>query len=34
MDQFVDLLPVLAKVRKAPNERIKLISNTIVEEVL
>jgi hypothetical protein len=34
MDQLVELLPVLARVRKAPNERIRLVSNTIVEEVL
>jgi hypothetical protein len=34
MDQLIDLLPVLGRVRKQPNERIKLVSNTIVEEVL
>ena len=34
MDQLIDLLPVLGRVRKEPNERIKLVSNTIVEEVL
>ena len=34
MDQLVDLFPVLARVRKAPNEKIHLVSNTIVEEVL
>lgn len=34
MDQLVDLLPALAKVRKEPKEKITLVSNTIVEEVL
>lgn len=34
MDALVDLLPALAKVRKTPKEAIKLVSNTIVEEVL
>jgi hypothetical protein len=34
MDQLVDLLPVLSKVRKSPKEEIHLVSNTIVEEVL
>jgi len=34
MDQLVELLPALAKVRKDPKEEIKLVSNTIVEEVL
>jgi hypothetical protein len=34
MDQLIDLLPALAKVRKEPKEKIKLVSNTIVEEVL
>jgi hypothetical protein len=34
MDQLIDLLPVLAKVRKSPKEEIHLVSNTIVEEVL
>ena len=34
MDELVDLLPVLAKVRKSPGEKIHLVSNTIVEEVL
>src|SRR3974390_519379 len=34
MDQLVDLLPVLARVRKSPGERIHLVSNTIIEEVL
>jgi len=34
MDQLVDLLPVLDRIRKTPKEEIKLVSNTIVEEVL
>jgi hypothetical protein len=34
MDQIVDLLPALASVRKEPKERIQLVSNTIIEEVL
>jgi hypothetical protein len=34
MDALVDLLPVLNRVRKSPKEEIKLVSNTIVEEVL
>lgn len=34
MDALVDLLPALSKVRKTPKEAIKLVSNTIVEEVL
>jgi len=34
MDQLIALLPALAKIRKEPNERIKLVSNTIIEEVL
>lgn len=34
MDQLIDLLPALAKIRKEPNERIRLVSNTIIEEVL
>jgi hypothetical protein len=34
MDALVDLLPVLGRVRKTPKEEIKLVSNTIVEEVL
>ena len=34
MDALVDLLPSLSKVRKTPKEAIKLVSNTIVEEVL
>lgn len=34
MDQLVELLPVLDRVRKTPKEEIKLVSNTIIEEVL
>ncbi len=34
MDALVELLPVLARVRKEPKEKIKLVSNTIIEEVL
>jgi len=34
MDQLIDLLPVLGRVRKHPKEEIHLVSNTIVEEVL
>ena len=34
MDQLIALLPALAKIRKEPNERIRLVSNTIIEEVL
>ena len=34
MDQLIELLPVLGKVRKTPGEKIHLVSNTIVEEVL
>jgi hypothetical protein len=34
MDQLVELLPALAAVRKNPKEPIKLVSNTIIEEVL
>ena len=34
MDQLIDLLPALARVRKEPKEKIHLVSNTIVEEVL
>ena len=34
MDQLVDLLPALSKVRKTPGEKIHLVSNTIIEEVL
>jgi hypothetical protein len=34
MDALIDLLPALARVRKTPKEEIKLVSNTIIEEVL
>jgi len=34
MDQLVELLPVLDRIRKTPKEEIKLVSNTIIEEVL
>lgn len=34
MDQLIDLLPALSKVRKTPGEKIHLVSNTIIEEVL
>jgi len=34
MDELIDLLPVLGRVRKTPGEKIHLVSNTIVEEVL
>lgn len=34
MDQIIDLLPALAVVRKEPQEKIHLVSNTIIEEVL
>ena len=34
MDSLVELLPVLDRVRKTPKEEIKLVSNTIIEEVL
>src|SRR5215469_11379748 len=34
MDALIDLFPILNKVRKTPKEEIKLVSNTIVEEVL
>lgn len=34
MDQVIDLLPALARIRKTPKEAIKLVSNTIIEEVL
>ncbi len=34
MDQIIDLLPALERVRKEPKEKIQLVSNTIVEEVL
>jgi hypothetical protein len=34
MDALIDVLPVLGKVRKTAKEEIRLVSNTIVEEVL
>jgi len=34
MDALIDLLPALSRVRKSPKEQIKIVSNTIVEEVL
>ena len=34
MDALVELLPVLQRIKKEPKEEIKLVSNTIVEEVL
>jgi len=34
MDQLIDLLPALAVVKKEPKEKIHLVSNTIIEEVL
>jgi hypothetical protein len=34
MDQLIELLPALERVRKSPKEAIKLVSNTIIEEVL
>jgi hypothetical protein len=34
MDRLVETFPVLARVRNEPGERIQLVSNTIVEEVL
>jgi len=34
MDAMIELLPALSKIRKEPKERIRLVSNTIVEEVL
>jgi hypothetical protein len=34
MDQLIDLLPALGQVRKSPGEKIHLVSNTIIEEVL
>lgn len=34
MDQIIDLLPALAIVKKEPKEKICLVSNTIIEEVL
>lgn len=34
LDAIIDLLPVLKRIRKQPKEKIQLVSNTIVEEVL
>ena len=34
MDALIDVLPILARIRKHPKEEIHLVSNTIVEEVL
>ena len=34
MDKLVEIFPVLARVRKEPGEKIQLVSNTIIEEVL
>jgi hypothetical protein len=34
MDSLIDLFPALSRVRKTPGEKIKMVSNTIVEEVL
>lgn len=34
MDKLVETFPVLARVRNEPGEKIQLVSNTIVEEVL
>jgi hypothetical protein len=34
MDALIDLFPALAGIRKTPKEQIKMVSNTIVEEVL
>jgi hypothetical protein len=34
MDSLIEMLPVLGRVRKTPKEEIKLVSNTIIEEVL
>jgi hypothetical protein len=34
MDQIIELLPVLERIRKTPKEPFKLVSNTIIEEVL
>jgi hypothetical protein len=34
MDALIDLFPALSRVRKTPGEKIKMVSNTIVEEVL
>ena len=34
MDFMVEIFPVLARVKKEPGEKIELVSNTIIEEVL
>lgn len=34
MDQIIELLPVLSRIKTTPKEEIKLVSNTIIEEVL
>jgi hypothetical protein len=34
MDSLIEILPALGRVRKSPKEKIHLVSNTIVEEVL
>jgi hypothetical protein len=34
MDSMIQVFPVLARVRKQPAEKIKLVSDTIIEEVL
>ena len=34
LDAIIDLLPVLARIRKTPKEEIELVNNTIIEEVL
>ena len=34
MDQLIEWFPVLERIRKSPKEPIKLVSNTIIEEVL
>ena len=34
MDSLVELFPALAKVKREPKERLRLVSNTVIEEVL
>ena len=34
MDQLIDWFPILERIKKSPKEPIKLVSNTIIEEVL
>jgi hypothetical protein len=34
IDLMIQIFPVLARIRKAPGERVELVSNTIIEEVL